>query len=259
MRSGVTREDAIFRHFQIQKFDPMRIAPAVTMMINVNASPLLVLRQKLNNRADFASHITVTHMVIKAVAQTLVQYPVLFSFFNGAKIVENSELVLNIPVAIDNHVEYIVIHHPDSKPLDEIAIECAHAQEEIRQKEGELWKYLQRVEAIPSWIRKLYMKLPGRSIRFLRRYYGNFAISNFGSFAVSNGSLVLAQPMIASLCMCQISPAIILGSDDNYQRISHLPLSVVFDHRAVDGAYVGNFLSDVKHLLEVPDQLLATE
>ena len=36
----------------------------------------------------------------------------------------------------------------------------------------------------------------------------------------------------------------------------NLPLSIVFDHHAIDGAYVGRYLNDVKHLLETPNKLL---
>ena len=256
MRSGTTQEDVIFRHFQIQKYDTKRIAPAVTMMIKVNVSQLLELRKLLNNSEEYTSHITITHMVIKAVSNTLVQYPILYSFFNGTKVVDNPELVLSIPVDIDNHVEYLMIHQPDSKTLGEIANEFENDLKIIHKKEGELLKFLQRVEAVPSWISKLYMTLPGRDIRFLREHYGNFSISNFGSFNVDNGSLALMKPTIASLCMCKISPAIIVDNNNEFKTLMNLPLSIVFDHRAVDGAYVGRFLNDVKDLLEMPDRLL---
>jgi pyruvate/2-oxoglutarate dehydrogenase complex dihydrolipoamide acyltransferase (E2) component len=256
MRLISSQTDRMFRQFQIQKFDRRLSVPGVTMNMNVDATRLLELRQKLNQQSISAAHITVTHMVMKAVANALVEYPVLYSFFNGSKIIDNPELILNIPVDIEKHVDYLIIRRPDAMTLSEITKECEHKLKKIHQNEGEFLTYLENMQGVPFWIRKLVMRLPGTTINFLREHYGNFVISNFGSFHVSQGSLAISQPLIASLCIGKISSTVRLTSAGQIETRMILPLSIVFDHRAVDGAYVGRFLCAVKELLETPENLI---
>ena len=188
----------------------------------------------------------------KAVADALAGYPVLYSFFDGSKIIDNPELVLNIPVDIGNHVDYLVIRRPDSKSLVDIARECEDKLGKINRNEGEFLTYLKKIEAVPPWVRRLSRLMPGTTINFLREHYGNFVISNFGSFNVSQGSLAISQPLVASLCMGKIAPIVTMSAEGDVRVGMNLPLSLVFDHRAVDGAYVGRFLDAVKGLLEAP-------
>jgi pyruvate/2-oxoglutarate dehydrogenase complex dihydrolipoamide acyltransferase (E2) component len=226
------------------------------MTMNVDATRLLETKQKLNGQRTAIPRITVTHLVVKAVAAALVDYPILYSFFNGSRIIDNPELVLNIPVDIENHVDYLIVRNPDSKSLIDIARECEHELEKISQNEGEFLTYLKRINRAPSWLRTLSRRIPGTTINFLRQHYGNFVISNFGSFNVNQGSLAISQPLIASLCMGKISPAVSASGNGDAPARMNLPLSIVFDHRTVDGAYVGKFLDTVKNMLEAPEDFV---
>jgi len=238
-----TEADRLFRKFQIQKFNPRRMVPAVSMAVDADVTHLAEVRSFLNAQRSGEKHITISHMVNKAACGVLADFPVLFASFDGKKVVANPELVLSVPVDIDNHVEYLVIRRPNVKSLDEFVAESAAELARIQRGEGEFRTYLQSVMGTPLWIRRLIMRLPGRDIRFLRTRYGNFAISNFGSFGVDRGTVALSKPMIASMCFGRIA------------RI--LPLSITFDHRAVDGGYVGRYLSSLKQVLESPDRLTA--
>jgi pyruvate/2-oxoglutarate dehydrogenase complex dihydrolipoamide acyltransferase (E2) component len=254
MKTIMTQQDIMFRNYQIRKFDNKKMVPTVTMMININVSRMIDLKKEANNSEISDLHITITHIIMKAVADVLIKFPILYSFFNGSKIIDNPELVLNIPVDIQNHVEYITIHRPDSKTLLEIANECFNELEKIHNNEGDFMKCIQHMNSIPFWIKKLHALISDGTIDFLRQHYGNFVISNFGSFNIDNGSLALSQPMIAGLCINAISPVISMNIN-GYITTMNLPLSIAFDHRAVDGAYVGKFLNEVKKLLESPEKL----
>lgn len=256
MKTAITQKDIMFRNFQIHKFDSKKMVPTVNMMINVNASPMIELRKEANNSMGTVPHITITHIIVKAIADVLIEFPILYSFFNGSKIIDNPELVLNIPVDIENHVEYIVVRRPDSKTLIEISDECIKELEKIRNNEGDFMKYIEHMNNIPFWIKKLHMLSSDGTIDFMRQHYGNFVISNFGSFNIDSGSLALSQPMIAGLCVNAISSVISVNTN-GYITKMNLPLSIAFDHRAVDGAYVGKFLNEVKKLLENPERLFA--
>ncbi|WMJ86891.1 2-oxo acid dehydrogenase subunit E2 [Anaerocolumna sp. MB42-C2] len=247
MQITMSQRDLMFRKFQIRKFSRKNMVPAVTMTVNVDASQILKLKEHLNNRDNNNPHITITHIITKAVADTLVQYPILYSFFNGNEIIENKELILNIPVDVESHVEYITIHRPESKTIDEISREFYKELTHINSGNGTYMKFLLQLNEMSLFRKIMYFCGSEGKIRFLREHYGIFPISNFGSFHVNSGTLTISQPLVAALC---------IGAIDNERDHSFIPLTLTFDHRPVDGAYAGKFLHNVRTLLEMPDLIL---
>jgi pyruvate dehydrogenase E2 component (dihydrolipoamide acetyltransferase) len=247
MQQEFTERDLIFRRYQIYKFRSEGMVPTVTMTAHVNAARMFELRSIANSQSHHASHITVTHIVTKAVADTLKSYPRLFSFFDGKDIIENKELVLNVPVNVENHVEYIVVNDPDAKTLPTIAEEFTAELNRIHTGNGTF------LNVIKQWNQKSDDS-PDSTMEFLRHHHGNFIISNFGSFHIDNGSLALAQPIISGLCIGSINSCVRRESNEWIESAT-LPLTISFDHRPVDGAYVGKFLNGVRNLLENPEAL----
>ena len=244
MPVNLTNRDILFRTFQIMKFNKKNLVPAVTMTINVNASQILKLKDHLNNENNNTPHITLTHVIVKAIADTLMKYPILYSFFDGKKIVENDELIFSIPVDVESHVEYIVIRNPELKSIEEISEEFHKELNSIHSGNGAFMRFLLYFDKMPAFRKLLdYRGMDGK-IRFLKEHYGIFSISNFGSFHINGGTLPVVQPVIAALCI----GSIVTGKDCPY-----LPLTLTFDHRPIDGAYAGKFLYDVKTILEQPD------
>lgn len=247
MEQVFTKRDLIFRRYQIQKFKREGMVPTVTMTAQIDATRMLELRNISYANDTSTSRITITQIIAKAVADTLKNYPILFSFFSGNEIITNQELVLNIPVDIENHVEYIVLHNPDRKSLSTIAEEYTTELNRIRNGNGTFFNVIKRLMTEPD--------ISGfNPIEFLRNHHGNFVISNFGSFHIDSGSLTIAQPIISSLCIGSVKPSAIKQSDQWIERMT-LPLTLSFDHRPVDGAYAGRFLNDVRKLLESPEKL----
>jgi len=247
-----TPADKMFRTFQIQKFDTKRMIPAVSMSIDVNAEPLMALRKKVNENRPKEKRVTVTHVVLKAACDTLMDFPVLYSSFNGKRVVENPELVLNVPVDVENHVEYLVVRNPNELTLDQLIADCYEEIEKINRGEGEFRKKVQTIVKVPFFIRKLAMAFPATGIKFLREHYGNFVISNFGSLGVDRGTLASAQPMIAVLCMGRMAKMPVDDGKGGHEFKMMLPLTMTFDHRPVDGGYVGRYLTALRELLEAP-------
>ncbi len=248
MQSEITQRDIMFRRFQMHKFRSDGMVQTVTMTVNIDTTQMIELKNRANKISSHISHITTTHIVMKAVADTLIRYPVLYSFFDGKNIIENPELVINIPVDTENHVEYIVIHKPEVKTLSDLSTECKRNLERIYNSDGEFMNFLQQMSSVPT-----NPSFDG-TIKFLRQHYGNFVISNFGSFNIDIGSLALAQPMISGICMGAIKP-IIQSKSNKLIEVMNLPLTISFDHRAIDGAYAGKFLNEVKKILENPDTI----
>lgn len=252
MQSKTTQRDLMFRNFQIHKYRPEGMVPTVTMTSQINVTRMLELKKIANSNKTFPLHITITHIVTKAVADSLKNYPLLFSFFNNNKIIENQELVISIPVDVEQHVEYIVLHNPGSKSLSTIAEEFTTELDKIHTGNGTFFHVIKQL-----------MENKNRSdnndpIEFLRQHLGNFPISNFGSFHIDSGTLALAQPVIAGLCVGSVKSTAYKQADEWIEAMM-LPLTISFDHRPIDGAYVGRFLNEVKKLLENPDTIFNVE
>jgi pyruvate dehydrogenase E2 component (dihydrolipoamide acetyltransferase) len=83
---------------------------------------------------------------------------------------------------------------------------------------------------------------------------GTFTVTNLGMYEITAFTPVINLPEIAILGVGQIAPAPVAVGDQVViqQRIT---LSLVFDHRLVDGAPAARFLQRVKHLIEAPYML----
>ena len=243
----MTQKDIQFRQFQIRKFNRRRMVPAVNMTIRIEADKMLDLKERWNTHDARREHITVTHVILKAIADTLARYPVLYSYFDRGRIVANGELVMNIPVDVESHVEYIVIHAPETKSLEEIATECRKEIGLIRAGKGTYFKFITFMTDMSLFTKLGYLFNHGKVYAFMQENYGNFPVSNFGSFHINSGTVTLSQPMIGGLC---------IGAIEKEESRQLFSLTLTFDHRAVDGAYGGKFLNEVKMLLEQPGQLI---
>jgi pyruvate dehydrogenase E2 component (dihydrolipoamide acetyltransferase) len=81
-----------------------------------------------------------------------------------------------------------------------------------------------------------------------------FTVSNFGAFGVDSGAALINPPEVAILGVGRIAqrPWVVEG------RLEARPvvqLSLVFDHRAADGAVGGGFLRHLADLIEQPGAL----
>lgn len=247
MTQVFTQRDMMFRRFQIHKYRAEGMVPTVTMTVAADVTHLLEQRTIANTKKIFPYHITITHLVTKAVADTLKNYPLLFSFFTGKEIIENQEVAIGIPVDVEQHVEYIVLHNAHSKNLLSIAEETTEELAKIRAGNGTFFQALKQLMVTPN-------ESNSDPIEFCRQYLGNFPISNFGSFHVDSGSLALAEPIISGICIGSVKPSA-YWKYGQWREAMVLPLTISFDHRPVDGAYAGKFLHSVRRLLESPEGL----
>jgi pyruvate/2-oxoglutarate dehydrogenase complex dihydrolipoamide acyltransferase (E2) component len=252
-------KERLFRRFQIMKFDKGRRVPAVSMTVDIEMDKLLELRSEANATREASLRISLTHLFMKASAKTLLQFPLLYASFDGKKIVDAKEMVFNIPVDVENHVEYVVLHSPDKKGLDEIVKDSREQVERIQRGEGEFYLYLKRFMRIPAFIRKLAMRFPSRSIDFLQKRYGNFVITNFGSFGVAGGVPTMSMPMIAVLTLGAMQERAVRDAAGQCVFRNFIPVTLLFDHRPIDGAYGGRFLAAMRESMEQRPEALFGE
>lgn len=81
---------------------------------------------------------------------------------------------------------------------------------------------------------------------------GTFTITNLGNYGVELFTPVINWPEIAILGVGAIRKEAIVAADERIEARWQLPLSLTFDHRAIDGAPAARFLQSLRERLEQP-------
>jgi pyruvate dehydrogenase E2 component (dihydrolipoamide acetyltransferase) len=83
---------------------------------------------------------------------------------------------------------------------------------------------------------------------------GNFAISNLGMFGVEQFAALVPPGMAAILAVGGIRDEVLV-QDGKMIPAAIMRVTLMSDHRIVDGMYAANFLVELKRLLENPEEL----
>jgi pyruvate dehydrogenase E2 component (dihydrolipoamide acetyltransferase) len=79
-----------------------------------------------------------------------------------------------------------------------------------------------------------------------------FTVSNLGPVGVGHATSILPEGTTALLSVGRASASWTIAEDGTPTPTQRLPLSITVDHRAIDGADAGRFLSRVVDLIEHP-------
>ena len=211
-------------------------APHVSLIINVDAENLVQLHATLKEPAtkdpDGAAKLTFLPFFIKAVAKTLKEDR--FKLLNSTLDMANNEILIkkyyNIGIAADTDKGLVV---PVIKNADQLS----------------LFTIARQVNSLGDKARKGLLK--GEEMQG-----GTFTITNFGSAGIEFGTPVINYPEVAILGLGMMQKKLVIA-DGKIVEHKFFPLSLSIDHRVIDGAPAGYFLSRLKELLENPTLILA--
>jgi pyruvate dehydrogenase E2 component (dihydrolipoamide acetyltransferase) len=203
-------------------------AAAVTSMEQVDVTDLVNLRERVKKAALETRGIKVTYMpfIVKAVVTALKAHPLL-----NASVDDETEEVLvkkyyniGVAVAIEDGLIVPVVKGADQKGILDLADEVQKLADMAKERKLDL------------------ADLKG----------GTFTITNYGVFGGTYGTPIINYPEVAILGVGRIFDApLIVDGEVRARKV--LPLSLTFDHRALDGAEAAKFLNDLRKLLENPD------
>ncbi|MBP1525579.1 MAG: 2-oxo acid dehydrogenase subunit E2 [Spiroplasma ixodetis] len=210
-------------------------APHVSLMINVDAENLVQLRATLKEPAekdpDGSAKLTFMPFFVKAVAKALKEER--FKLLNSTLNMANNEILVkkyyNIGMAADTEKGLVV---PVIKNADQLS----------------LFEIARQVNSLGDKARKGLLK--GDEMQG-----GSFTITNFGSAGIEMGTPVINYPEVAILGLGMMQKKLIIA-DGKIVENKFFPLSLSIDHRVIDGAPAGYFLSRLKELLENPTLIL---
>ncbi|OZT78072.1 dihydrolipoamide acetyltransferase family protein [Salinicoccus roseus] len=197
--------------------------PHAWMMMEVDATNLVNVRNShksaFKEREGF--NLTFFSFFVKAVAETLKEYPILNSSWQGDKIVLNKDINISIAVAGDDKLYVPVIRNADDLSIKGIA------------------KQVGELAAL------------GRSHKLTQEHMagGTFTVNNTGAFGSVQSMGIINHPQAAILQVESIvkKPVII----DDMIAVRHMVnLCLSIDHRVLDGLVAGQFLKAVKERIE---------
>jgi pyruvate dehydrogenase E2 component (dihydrolipoamide acetyltransferase) len=165
--------------------------------------------------------------VMYAVAQTLLEHPMLNATWKETEIEAHSHVNLGIATDTENGLYVPVIKEAEKLTLTELqdaATTIVNKAKENRASNEELSG-------------------------------STFTVSNLGAYGIQFFTPIINPPEAAILGIGRIESQVVLEGDQIKNR-ERLPLSLTFDHRIVDGAPAARFLQSLVQRLESPETLI---
>lgn len=203
----------------------------VTLVMEIDATEFVAMRERLKARVaeswGFAPGYN--DLLGKIVATSLRQFPYMNARLAADAIEHMAAVNLGMAVDTDRGLLVPVIRDADKKGLRQFGQEFRSLAERARQG-----------KALPD-------ELSG----------GTFTITSLGSFDVDAFTPVINLPEAAILGVGRIAAKAVVREGQIVAR-QMWTLSLVFDHRLVDGAPAARFLQAIKAMIEEPYLLLAS-
>ena len=197
-------------------------SPHVYSVYEVNFARVAAVREARKAEYEAAgAKLTYTAFIAKVIVDALRQFPMVNASIDGANIVYKQDINLGIAVALDNGLIVPVIRKADEKNLLGLSRAINDLASRARAK-----------------------KLNPEEVQ-----QGTFTITNPGIFGALYGLPLINQPQVAILGVGTIEKrAVVVDDAIAIRPTCHLSLG--YDHRLIDGADAGRFLTFVKERLE---------
>jgi 2-oxoglutarate dehydrogenase E2 component (dihydrolipoamide succinyltransferase) len=205
-----------------------RTSPHVHTVFKVDMTRIVKLREKEKNKYEQRNGVKLTYMpfITRAAIVALKKHPVVNAAVQGDAILYNKSINIGIAVALDWGLIVPVIKQTEEKNFLGIARGIVDLAERARNK-----------------------KLAPDEVSG-----GTFTLTNSGIFGEQFGTPIINQPQAAILGIGGLNKeATVLTDKDGQDTIAIRSIqrfTLGFDHRIVDGADAGKFMSDFKAYLE---------
>ncbi len=203
-------------------------SPHVHTVFKVDMTRIVKLREKEKNKYEQRNGVKLTYMpfITRAAINALRKHPIVNASMQGEAILYNKNINIGIAVALDWGLIVPVIKQTEEKNFLGITRAIVDVADRARNK-----------------------KLAPDEVAG-----GTFTLTNSGIFGEQFGTPIIAQPQSAILGIGGLNkePMVLTDKDGNdsiaIRWIQRFTLG--FDHRTIDGADAGKFMTDFKQYLE---------
>lgn len=203
-----------------------RAIPHFFVTTEVDMSEAWRLRQALKESGAIPT-LTVTHVIVKAVALALSEHPLVNASWRDGAIEYYDDANIGIAVAVEDGLIVPVLHRAQDLSLRDVSVRSQALTEKARTG-----------------------RFGGQDLTG-----ATFSVSNLGILDVEQFTAVITPPQAAVLAIGTVKQRpVVRDGALAIARTMHVTLSC--DHRVLNGIEGGEFLTEVKRLLESPYVLL---
>lgn len=204
-------------------------APHITFTLDVDMGKAIAFREYANQLiSDDEPRISMTAVVVKAVAWALREHPTLNAYLTGDQIILLPDVNVGVAVALPDGLIVPVVHQADQKGLRQIGAEVVELT--WRAREGRL-----RSNDVTD---------------------GTFTVSNLGMYGIDHFTAIINPPQVGILAVGRTTKRFV--PDENDQPVARpiMTITLSVDHRVVDGAAAAQFATALRDALEEPASIL---
>ena len=209
--------------------DSFQNTPHFYLSVEVDMSAIQDVKERVKDEVEKRAKVklTLTDILVKVVAAALKEHPIINSRFEGDQIRLLEEINVGVAIALADGLIVPVVHRADQKSLTEIA----------------------------SAIRTITKKARRGKLSLEDVGGGTFTLSNMGMLGIDKINPIINPPECSILGVGRtIEKPVVRGGEIKIKPMAWFTLSS--DHRIVDGAAAGLFLSHIQKIIETPAFLL---
>ena len=198
--------------------------PHFYMEMRANVTSLLNIRKQINENEQLNTRITVTDLIIKAVALAVRDEPKVNVMWNNGSIRRYKTVDISVAVAVEDGLITPIIWEADKKSLLQISKELKTLTQKA--KNGEL-----------------------KPDEFIG---GGITVSNLGMFGIDSFFSIINPPQASILSISATHKEPVVDATNQIVASDVMHIGYAIDHRAIDGAVAAKFLSVLSKYLEAP-------
>lgn len=193
---------------------------------DVDCTELMAAHKRLGPAIEKSNgaKLTVTDLLIAAVARAIAKHPVMNASWTGTGIRQNPEINISLAMAVKDGVVGAVIHKADAAKLGDISAQRRDLTERAR----------------------------ANRLRPADISGGTFTISNLGMYQVDAFIAIITPPQAATLAVGTIADRVVALKGKPAIR-PMMTMTLSSDHRVFDGARAAEFLSTLTEAIQKPD------
>jgi pyruvate dehydrogenase E2 component (dihydrolipoamide acetyltransferase) len=191
----------------------------------VDCTELIAAHKRLGPAVEKSNgaKLTITDLLIAAVARALAKHPIMNASWTGTGIRHNPEINISLAMAAKDGVVGAVIHQADSAKLGEISTQRRDLAERAR----------------------------ANRLRPADISGGTFTISNLGMYQVDAFVAIITPPQAATLAVGTIADRVVPVNGKPAVR-PMMTMTLSSDHRVLDGARAAEFLTTLTQAIQKP-------
>lgn len=191
--------------------------PHFYMSTKADVTSLLTLRKELNESGEIDTKITVTDLLLKAIAVAMREEPEVNVTWHNGNIRHFRTIDISVAVATDDGIITPIIWNADKKSLTQISKE----------------------------IKELVVKAKEKSLSPDQYTGGSITISNLGMYGIDTFLSIINPPQASILSIGQARKEPMADKYGNVKVADVMQVGFAIDHRAINGATAAKFLHKV--------------